>query len=152
VLMLAGAGDELQGIKRGILELADALAVNKADGDNVDNVTRAAAEYQAALHLVRGGAAWVPPVLGVSALKNKGMDQVWNIVQDHRKQFGTTGELEKKRADQRKRWFWSLLEEGLKQRFLSREDVGRAIADAERAIDAVSVTPTAAARTVLELI
>jgi LAO/AO transport system kinase len=152
VLMLAGAGDELQGIKRGILELADALAVNKADGDNVDNVTRAAAEYQAALHLVRGGAAWVPPVLGVSALKNKGMDQVWNIVQDHRKQFGTSGELEKKRADQRKRWFWSLLEEGLKQRFLSREDVGRAIADAERAIDAVSVTPTAAARTVLELI
>jgi LAO/AO transport system kinase len=152
VLMLAGAGDELQGIKRGILELADALAVNKADGDNVDNVTRATAEYQAALNLVRGGAAWVPPVLGVSALKARGMDQVWNIVQDHRKQFSSSGDLDRKRADQRKRWFWNLLEEGLKQRFLSRDDVSRAIADAERAIDAVSVTPTAAARTVLELI
>jgi len=152
VLMLAGAGDELQGIKRGILELADALAVNKADGDNVDKVTRATAEYQAALNLVRGNAAWIPPVVGVSALKSKGMDQIWNIIQDHKSLFGASGELEKKRADQRKRWFWSLLEEGLKQRFLSRDDVSRAIAEAEGAIDSIAVTPTAAARKVLDLI
>jgi LAO/AO transport system kinase len=152
VLMLAGAGDELQGIKRGILELADALAVNKADGDNVQNVTRASAEYQAALHLVRGNASWVPPVIGVSALKSKGMDQVWNIVQDYRKQFGATGDLEKKRADQRHRWFWSLLDEGLKRRFLAKEDVSRAVADAERAINAGEVTATVAARRILNLV
>src|SRR5512143_3582392 len=82
VLMLAGAGDELQGMKKGILELADALAINKADGDNIARAQRAAGELQLALRLFRPQSAqWEPPVLQVSALEERGMDAVWDAVQ-----------------------------------------------------------------------
>src|SRR5262244_382892 len=94
VLILPGAGDELQGLKKGILELADALAVNKWDGDNVARAERAAAEYRAALHLFRHVSPnWDPPVLTVSALESRGMDQVWATIQDHRRRLGASGEL-----------------------------------------------------------
>jgi LAO/AO transport system kinase len=152
VLMLPGAGDELQGIKRGILELADALAINKADGDNVARADRAKAEYQAAFHLMRSGGSWNPPVVTVSAAEGRGMDAVWSMIGDHRLQLTETGELRKKRLAQLHRWFWSLLEEGLKARFLSRSDIAGAIDEAERAIEAHAMTPTAAARRVLGLL
>lgn len=151
VLMLPGAGDELQGLKRGILELADALVVNKADGDNVRRAERACAEYTAAMHLVRAG-GWEPPVVAVSALEARGMDRVWGIVQDHRRNLTASGELEQKRAEQRRHWFRTLLEEGLHARFLGREAVARAIAEKQRAIDAGTSTPTAAARQVLAML
>lgn len=151
VLMLPGAGDELQGLKRGILELADALVVNKADGDNLTRAERACAEYTAAMHLVRSG-GWEPPVVAVSALESRGMDRVWDIVQDHRHKLMEAGDLEKKRAEQARRWFWSLLEDGIKTRLLGREAVARAIAEKQRAIEAGTSTPTAAARQVLALI
>ena len=151
VLMLPGAGDELQGLKRGILELADALVVNKADGDNLARAERACAEYTAAMHLVRAG-GWEPPVVAVSALESRGMDHVWGIVQDHRQKLVQTGELERKRAEQRRRWFWSMLEEGMKARFLGKENVARAVAEKERAIEAGTSTPTAAARQVFALL
>jgi LAO/AO transport system kinase len=150
VLMLPGAGDELQGLKRGILELADALVVNKADGDNLARAERACAEYTAAMHLVRAG-GWEPPVVAVSALESRGMDRVWEIVQDHRRKLVQTGELERKRAEQQRRWFWSMLEEGIKARFLGRESVARAVAEKQWAIEARTSTPTAAARQVLAL-
>src|SRR5207247_2714285 len=86
VLMLAGAGDELQGMKKGILELADALAINKADGDNVAHATQAAAQYRSALNLFRHATpAWDPPVVLVSALEARGMDTIWAIIEDHRR-------------------------------------------------------------------
>jgi LAO/AO transport system kinase len=151
VLMLPGAGDELQGLKRGILELADALVVNKADGDNLARAERACAEYTAAMNLVRAG-GWEPPVVAVSALESRGMDRVWEIVQDHRQELVQTGELERKRAEQRRRWFWSMLEEGIKARFLGKESVARAVAEKQRAIEAGTSTPTAAARQVLALL
>src|SRR5690242_18433300 len=98
VLMLAGAGDELQGIKKGILELADALAINKADGENVRPAEQAAAQYRAALNLLaRGGGPWTPPVLTVSALEARGMDAVWEVVEEHHRVFGASGELARKR-------------------------------------------------------
>ena len=152
VLMLPGAGDELQGIKRGILELADALAINKADGDNVLRADRACAEYRAAFHLLRSGGIWEPPVITVSAAESRGMDAVWKIVGEHRNRLSASGDLARKRAKQRQRWFWALLEEGLKTSFLERPEVARAVAEAERAIDALAVTPTAAARQVLKLL
>jgi LAO/AO transport system kinase len=151
VLMLPGAGDELQGLKRGILELADALVVNKADGDNVVRAERACAEYTAAMHLVRSG-GWEPPVVAVSGLESLGMDRVWQIVQDHRQKLMQSGDLEKKRAEQRNRWFWSLLEEGVKARLLERDAVKQLIAEKQRAIEAGTSTPTAAARQVLALL
>jgi LAO/AO transport system kinase len=152
VLMLPGAGDELQGIKRGILELADALAINKADGDNVARAGRAQAEYSAAFHLMRSGGLWEPPVVTVSAIEACGMDDVWKIIGDHRACLLSAGELERKRTEQRRRWFKSLLGEGLERKFLTRPQVARAIADAEHAIDALAITPTAAARRVLGLL
>lgn len=152
VLMLPGAGDELQGIKRGILELADALAINKADGDYLARAERTRAEYLAAFHLLRSGGLWEPPVLSVSAMEGRGIDEVWRIVLDHRKRLDDAGDLERKRAEQRHRWFWSLIEEGLKSRFVERTDVAAAIAEAERAIESHAITPTVAARRVLGLL
>ena len=150
VLLLPGGGDELQGIKRGIMELADALAVNKADGDNAAAATRTQSDYRAAVSLLRAHESWAPPVLAVSALEQRGMDEVWKAVTDHRAALSRSGELDAKRAAQRRAWFWNLVEEGLKTRFLGRADVADAVARAERAVDAGETTPTAAARGVLE--
>jgi LAO/AO transport system kinase len=146
VLMLPGAGDELQGIKKGIIEIADALAVNKSDGDNVRRATQAAAEYRAALRLFRHTSAnWDPPVLTVSALEARGMDEVWNVVIEHRDKLGATGELDRKRREQQQAWFWSMLRDGLERHFLARSDVRRLLGDLEGAVGDGRLTPTAAA-------
>jgi LAO/AO transport system kinase len=153
VLMLAGAGDELQGIKKGILELADALAINKADGDNVARATQAAAQYQAALGLFRPTSpSWRPPVLTISALEARGMDAVWSVIEEHRVKLGDTGELARKRREQQQAWFWSMLEDGLKRRFLGREDVARLLPEMEEAVASAALTPTEAARRLLGLL
>ena len=151
VLMLPGAGDELQGIKRGILELADALAINKADGDNLARAERARAEYTAAFSLVRSGGEWEPPVVTVSGLEARGMDDVWKLVTSHRERLSSSGALGRKRSDQQARWFWSLVEEGLRARFLARAEVTAAVDAALAEIASRAVTPTAAARRVLAL-
>ena len=152
VLMLAGAGDELQGIKKGILELADCLAVNKADGDNVQRAERAAAEYRSALRLFRHvSASWDPPVVTVSGLCNEGMDRIWAIIEDHRVKLTATGELAAKRREQQRAWMWAMLEEGLKQRFLGQADVQALLPEMEEAVSAARLTPTEAARRLLEL-
>src|SRR5436190_16596003 len=93
VLMLPGAGDELQGIKKGVIELADMIAVNKADGDNVKRATTAAAEYRAALHILNPKSAnWSPPVITCSALTGTGIDQLWGQVLAHREPMEKTVE------------------------------------------------------------
>ena len=153
VLMLAGAGDELQGIKKGILEIADALAINKADGDNLAHATQAAAQYRSALNLFRHASpTWDPPVLTVSALESRGMDEVWSIVERHRTQHAASGELAAKRRDQQKAWLWSMIDEGLKRRFLGRADVRRMLPDLEAAVADATLTPTEAARRLLALL
>ncbi len=152
VLMLAGAGDELQGIKKGILELADALAINKADGDNVAHAQQAATQYIAALNLFRHTSpTWDPPVVTLSALESRGMDTVWTIVQDHRAKLGATGELDAKRREQQRVWFWNVVEDGIRSRFLARADVRSLLDELESAVVAGQVSPTAAARRVLAL-
>jgi LAO/AO transport system kinase len=150
VLMLAGAGDELQGIKKGILELADALAINKADGDNVARATQAQAQYRAALGLFRHASpTWDPPVITVSGMEGRGMDEVWRMVLDHRTKLGASGELERKRREQQRAWLWSMIEDGLKQQFLARDDVRRMLPELEAAVASAQVTPTEAARRLL---
>ena len=152
VLMLAGAGDELQGIKKGILELADALAINKADGDNLARATRAAAEYRAALGLFRHTSPhWDPPVVTVSALEERGMGTVWSIVLDHRERMRACGELDKKRRGQQLAWFWNVLEEQLRGRFLSRDDVRARLPEIEREVREGRLPPTEGARRLLAL-
>jgi LAO/AO transport system kinase len=153
VLMLAGAGDELQGLKKGILELADALAINKADGDNVAAATQAAAQYRAAFNLFhRASAAWQPPVVTVSALEGRGMDRVWAIVEEHRGRLEASGELARKRREQQRTWFWTMIDDGLKGHFLAREDVRRLLPEMQAAVEASRMTPTEAARRLLALL
>lgn len=153
VLLLPGAGDELQGIKKGILELADALAVNKADGESLPRAERAAAEYRSALRLFRHPSPnWDPPVIPISALEGKGIDTLWSIVLDHRRRFTTSSELERKRREQRQAWLWSVIEEGLRRHFLDRPDVRRLLPEMEEAVLHSRLTPTEAARRLLALL
>ncbi|HCS88523.1 MAG: methylmalonyl Co-A mutase-associated GTPase MeaB [Thiohalocapsa sp. PB-PSB1] len=114
VLMLPGAGDELQGIKKGVLEIADMLVINKADGDNEIKARQAAVQYQNALHIMKPASPnWTPPVLMCSSLKAVGIDEVWQKLRDHRDILTATGEFQEKRRQQRVRWMWSMLENQL---------------------------------------
>ncbi len=152
VLMLPGAGDELQGIKKGILEIADALAVNKCDGDGVARAERAAAEYRGALRLFRHVSAhWDPPVLTVSALEGRGMEQIWATILEHRARLGASGELAARRQAQQHAWLWSMLRDGLEEHFRARMDVRRVLPELEAAVEASRITPTEAARRLLGL-
>lgn len=153
VLMLAGAGDELQGIKKGILELVDGLAINKADGDNVPAAERAAAEYRGALRLFRPvSSAWEAPVVTVSGREGRGMDRVWEIIADHREKLSAIGELDRKRQDQRRRWFWDMLRDGLEEHFLGRADVQALLPRTEEDVRRSALPPTEAARRLLSLL
>ena len=124
VFMIAGAGDELQGIKKGILELADAVAINKADCDNIEKAELARKQYETAMHfLAPSSPHWTPPVQTCSALEMTGIDVIWDSVLEHRKKFIATGELEANRKKQAVDWMWALVKEGLKERFHQNPDV-----------------------------
>jgi LAO/AO transport system kinase len=146
VLMLPGAGDELQGIKKGVVELADMIAVNKADGDGAERARAAAAEYRAALHILTPpSATWSPPVVTVSGLADLGLDALWAAVRDHRAKLTATGELDAKRRRQDGKWMWALVEERLHAR-LSEDAASRdRVAALERRVTEGALSPTAAA-------
>ena len=111
-LMLPGAGDELQGIKKGLVELADMIAVNKADGDNIKRAKAAAAEYRAALHILNPRSRnWTPPVVTYSALTGDGIAELWTQVMAHRERLTQSGELAARRREQQVKWMWSMLED-----------------------------------------
>src|SRR5579859_6105708 len=114
VLVLPGAGDELQALKKGVVELADMIAINKADGDNLPRAKLTAAEYGAALHILKPASPnWTPPVITYSALKSDGIEALWNHVLDHRKRLTASGELVARRGEQQVKWMWAMLEERL---------------------------------------
>jgi LAO/AO transport system kinase len=114
VLALPGAGDELQALKKGVVELADMIAVNKADGDNVPRAKLAAAEYSAALHILSPRSKnWSPPVITCSALSGDGIEALWRHVLDHRERLTASGELAAHRGEQQVKWMWTMLEERL---------------------------------------
>ena len=151
VLMLAGAGDELQGIKKGILEVADLIAINKADGDNVTAARRARREYESALHYVRPTSpSWTPPVVTCSARTGDGLDDLWAQVQAHREALSATGELDAKRREQRVTWMWAMVEEGLMRRFRSHPDVAAALDAAEAGVRDGTTPATQAALHLLD--
>jgi LAO/AO transport system kinase len=113
-LMLPGAGDELQGLKKGVVELADMIAVNKADGDNLVRAKAAAAEYRAALHILSPRSPnWSPPVVTYSAMTGDGIAALWAHVLDHREKLTAAGELASRRGEQQVKWMWAMLEERL---------------------------------------
>jgi len=150
VLMLAGAGDELQGIKRGVLEIADMIAVNKADGDNRERANRAASEYAGALNIMQpGSAAWRPPVLTCSGLANEGLRELWDKIAEHRRIMTESGELEAKRARQRVRWLWSIVEDRLIAGLRQDSRVAKVVRRVEAEVLAGRLTPGIGADRVL---
>jgi GTPase len=150
VLLQPAGGDELQGMKKGVLELADALVVNKADGDLRPAARRARVEYQHALDLLRPASArWRPPVLLASARTGEGIEQVWKTVLEHRAILEAAGELEARRRAQARAWMWSLVEDGLRQQFREHPEVARAAPVLEREVESRKTTPAAAARALL---
>ena len=146
VLMLSGAGDELQGIKRGVLELADALAINKADGDNIEKAQKAAKIYTTALHMLQPASPnGDPPVLTCSALEMTGIAEIWQMVLKFHKQFTRSGELEHKRQKQALDWLWSMVEDELKQRFYNNPEIKLRLDQITRAVARGETAPTLAA-------
>jgi LAO/AO transport system kinase len=147
LLLAPGGGDELQGIKRGIIELADLVLVNKADGDLAAAAQRATADYQAALHLLRPATpAWTPEVLACSALHDQGILEVWQAIQRHREALESAGELAARRARQARSWLWAEIRAGLVDGLRADPASRQRIQELERAVAAGRLLPAQAAR------
>jgi LAO/AO transport system kinase len=153
VLMLAGAGDEIQGIKRGIMEVADCLAVNKADGDNRENALRAMATYRSALTLMRSERdGWQPRALTCSALTGEGLGDVWAAITEHRGAMEASLAFTKRRSGQQVRWFWSMVDEGLRLLLQGDASTRAALMALEGRVQGGDLSPTSAAATALQLL
>lgn len=150
LLMLAGAGDELQGMKRGIMELADALAITKSDGDNLPHANRARIEYQNALHLFPPtGTGWFPPVLTCSAVTGAGVKEIWQTIRDHQQLTIQNGYRTHHRQEQQLTWFRSLVRQRLENRFYNQPDMRSRIAAIEEQIRAGTLLPAPAVELLL---
>lgn len=146
VLMLAGAGDALQGIKRGLMEMADVLAVNKADGDNQTSARRAASTYRGALALLHPpDAVWKPEVTTCSGLREEGLDGVWEAVLRHRSTLQNAGLLDEKRTEQQLAWMWHMVEDRLQAAFRAHPQVQARLSTVEAAVRNRTTPPTRAA-------
>ena len=151
VLMLPGAGDELQGIKKGVLELADMIAVNKADGDNAQAAAAAAREYEVALHLTAPSSPlWSPPVLTCAGLTGAGVDELWAQVEDHRRLLSDAGELERRREEQNVRWMWSMLDDRLMKALRNHPTVKTLLVEMESQVRSGQTTPVSAVDKLIE--
>lgn len=151
LLMLAGAGDSLQGIKRGIMELADAVVINKADGDNVLAANRARVEYEHALHLMKYPAPdWSPPVLSCSSLTRAGIDRVWETIDSYQARMSANGWLEKKRREQALAWMHESIRQALQDHFRTHAGVAALLPGLERAVSSGEIPALLAAQRLLE--
>jgi LAO/AO transport system kinase len=145
-LMLPGAGDELQGLKKGLVELADMIVINKADGDNAARARVAAAEYGAALHILTPRLAeWHPPVVTCSALTGTGIAELWAHVLDHRRRLDATGALAARRREQQVKWMWALVEERLHGRLATDAKLKTRVPELEAAVAGGALSPALAA-------
>ena len=146
VLMISGAGDDLQGIKKGVLELADMIAVNKADGDNEKRARIAAADYQVAMRMMQPASPnWNPPVLTCSGMHNVGLDTLWAQIDLHRSKLTESGEWAERRSRQQVDWMWSTVDERLATELHHNAKVRAMRADLEHEVRAGKLTPTLAA-------
>ncbi|MFD3486586.1 methylmalonyl Co-A mutase-associated GTPase MeaB [Streptomyces sp. NPDC058665] len=150
LLSLARTGDQLQGIKKGVLELADLIAVNKADGPHERDAKSAARELAGALRLMHPvDAAWTPPVLSCSAREGTGLDTVWERLEQHRKVLDTSGRLQGKRSDQQVDWTWSMVRDHLLDRLRSHPGVRSLTPALEQAVREGTLTATLAAEQIV---
>ncbi|MGE5535224.1 MAG: methylmalonyl Co-A mutase-associated GTPase MeaB [Acidobacteriota bacterium] len=153
VLAIPGAGDELQALKKGIVELADMIAVNKADGDNLERAKLAAADYRAALNILKPQSdTWSPPVVTYSALTGNGISELWAQVLAHKEKMTASGELAARRREQQVKWMWSMLEERLTARLRNDAAVRSKVRQAEAAVAAGKLTPTLAVEEIAKML
>jgi len=151
VMLLPAGGDELQGIKKGVVELADALVVNKADGVMKSVAERTRADYGGALELIRSGHdSWRPRAMAVSALEDQGIAEIWQTVLEHHELMRASGAFDERRREQSRAWLWKLLEEGIDRAFREQPGMIEAIKREEEAVAAQKTTPAVAARTLLQ--
>jgi LAO/AO transport system kinase len=144
VLALPGAGDELQGIKKGVIELADMIAVNKADAN--ERAAASAADYRAALHILApAGPLWSPPVILVSGLAETGLDELWAKVLEHRGKLQAAGELAVKRRRQDSKWMWALVDERIREKLKTDAALREKVPAIEQAVAQARLSPAAAA-------
>jgi LAO/AO transport system kinase len=153
LLMVAGAGDELQGLKKGVVELADMIAVNKADDENVARARAAAAEFRSALNILAPRSpTWQPPVITCSAMTGDGIPDLWAQVLAHRYKTTATGEFAVRRREQQVKWLWSLLEERMMAKLRSDPAVRTKLRQAEAAVAAGKLAPTLAVEEIAEML
>lgn len=153
VLLLAGGGDDLQGIKKGIIEIADMIAINKADGDNVTRAERAASEYQGALSIFTPkDATWFPPVQTISGQENRGLDKLWDQVLSHRKKLTESGEFATRRQDQAVAWMQDMLTDHLLARVRNDPRIRGRLPDLQARVRNGELLPTLAVDEILDLL
>lgn len=152
LLKIAGTGDELQGIKRGIIEMADAIVINKAEGDNRKAARQAASEFKRALKMYPvKDSGWRPPVLLASALEVTGITQVWEMINQYQDKVNQNGYFELKRQQQNRHWLLQTINEHLKDQFYSNPDIKASLAQQLEAVEQGKTSPFMAARQLLEL-
>lgn len=152
LLMLSGAGDELQGIKRGIMEMADAVAITKADGDNIQKAKNAKMEYIHALHLYPPNENnWFPPVLTCSALKQTGLSEIWEVILKYNNQMIENGFWKKNRQEQNLSWMYDYIKQFLEAQFFDNQDVKSNISLIEKSILNGTLLPITGALKLLNL-
>lgn len=152
LLMLAGAGDELQGIKKGIMEMADAVVITKADGNNQAAAQRAVVEYQNAFHLFPSNEnEWLPPVLTCSALEKKGLSEIWNQISTFDSQVKANGFHSKNRQQQNLEWMHSLIRQSLEEQFYHQPQITEQLHEVERLVQNEKWLPLRAATFLLDL-
>jgi LAO/AO transport system kinase len=151
LLTLARAGDQLQGIKKGVLELADIVVVNKADGEYLPEARKAARELSSAIRLIYPRETlWRPPVLTMSATEGTGLSELWDTIERHRQVLADAGEFDERRRAQQVDWTWQLVRDTVLDRVLSNPDVRKIRADVERQVKAGELTPALAAQQILD--
>ena len=152
VLMLPNAGDELQGIKKGILELADALLINKADGDSVNLAEMTKRHYENAFHLLRQTSFWTPQVKTISSLESTHVDTVWGMMLDYELQSKKQDRFALKRARQNRNWLETLVQQLLSRLLMSNDEAQRLWPELEQEVMAGRMTPFAAANKIIALV
>jgi LAO/AO transport system kinase len=152
-LMLPGAGDELQGIKKGLVELADMIAINKADGDNLKRAQHAAADYRSALHILTPRSQhWQPPVETYSALTGDGIAKLWQKILDHRTAMNASGDFAARQREQQVKWMWSMLEQRMLSRLRADASTRARVKKIESEVADGRLTPAVAAEQIMELL
>ncbi len=152
LLLLPGGGDDLQGIKRGIMEMADLILVNKADGDLLPAANRTVSDYRNALRLLHPKSKhWQVPVRGISSLQQRGVDEVWQTVGEFWRSMQEHGEIERRRAEQARAWLWNEIQDGLMTAFRAAAAVNSALPAVEQQVAGQALPPTVAAQRLLDL-